>query len=413
MQNNSRLSTTSLLLTAMILAAAGMGFSAFRPGLGSGSGSGSGSSSPASVAPAEAAAATVEETSIRFAENLTIENPAESPGVTEITINEPWPGGSPIRYAVLQPGAQLRRNRSDYAAVVGAEPQRVISLVTPSIAHMADLGLLGRLVGVENPDYIYNREVLSQLNSGDVVRVGGGPELDMERIVALQPDLVFVSALGPDEAALRRLSSASIPVIVLSDWREQSPLGRAEWLKLFGAVFNRSAAAAELFAERAERYEQLQSLTTLLPDKDRPRIMANGPWQGSWPVPAADSYIARLFADAGGRYLWDDIPGAGSHFLDLESILARAADAEYWFNLNHDWNSRADVVRADARLTRFGAYQTGRMYHHNARVRNSSANDFWESGAGRPDLVLADLVHIMHPDLLPDHSPVYYQKLEP
>jgi len=407
MQNNPRLSTTSLLLTAMILAAAGMGFSTFRPGLRSGP------VEPSSIAASEQAVASVEAAEIRYAENLSIEHPADRPGVTEITIKEPWPGAAPVRYAVLQPGAELGGARMEYAAVVDAEPQRVISLVTPSIAHMGDLGLLERLVGVETADYIYNSEVLTRLESGDVVRVGGGPELDLERVVALQPDLVFVSALGPDEAALRRLSSAGIPVVLLSDWREQCPLGRAEWLKLFGALFNRNQKAEEIFAERAERYEQLQALSALLPDNQRPSIMANGPWQGSWPTPAGDSYIARLFGDAGGSYLWADIPGTGSHFIDLESVLARAAQAEYWLNLNHDWNTAADVLQADPRLARFQAYQTGRMYHHNARVRDSGANDFWESGAGRPDLVLADLVHIMHPDLLPEHSPVYYQKLEP
>lgn len=407
MQNNSRLSTTSLLLTAMILAAAGMGIASFRPGIGSGS------EEPSSAVVREETVASIETAEILYAENLSIEHPPDRPGVTEITINEPWPGATPVRYAVLHPGAELGSEPTEYTAVVVAEPQRIISLVTPSIAHMADLALLDRIVGVENPDYIYNRKVLTRLQSGDIIRVGGGPELDMERVVALQPDLVFVSALGPDEAALRRLSSAGIPVVLLSDWREQSPLGRAEWLKLFGAIFDRNQEAEALFSERVEQYEQLQALADLLPDNQRPSIMANGPWQGSWPTPAGDSYIARLFADAGGSYLWDDIPGTGSHFLDLESVLARAAQAEYWFNLNYDWSTKADVLQADPRLARFRAFQTGRMYHHNARVRDSGANDFWESGAGRPDVVLADIVHILHPDLLPEHSPVYYQRLEP
>ena len=407
MQNNVRPTRTTLLLTAVILAAAGIAFWAVYTDTGTGSASSSSSTSQ----PVQHAVSS-NATHMRYAENLSIEHPADRPGVTEITIHEPWPGAAPIRYAVLQPGARLPAGEREYAAVVGAEPERIISLVTPSIAHMADLGLLGSLVGVENPDYIYSSDVLTRLESGDVVRVGGGPELDMERVVALQPDLVFVSALGPDEAALRRLNSAGIPVVLLSDWREHSPLGRAEWLKLFGAVFNRNEQAEEIFAGRAERYEELRLLTTQLPDEERPSIMANGPWQGSWPTPAGDSYIARLFDDAGGTYLWEDIPGTGSHFIDLESVLARAADAEYWFNLNYDWNSRADVLKADPRLARFQPYQTRSMYHYNARVRDSGANDFWESGAGRPDLVLADLVHIMHPDLLPDHSLVYYRKLE-
>ena len=118
-----------------------------------------------------------------------------------------------------------------------------------------------------------------------------------------------------------------------------------------------------------------------------------------------------MFADAGADYLWADRPGTGSIFLDLEAVLQRGASADYWFNLNFGWRAKSDVEALDPRLTAFRPYRIDRMYHYIGRVRPWGANDFWESGAARPDLVLSDLVHIMHPNCFPDHDPVYYRRL--
>ena len=343
---------------------------------------------------------------LRHATNLQI---APISGGVEIAIPEPWAGGAPIRYAVMT-GAH-EPDAGGHQAVIRATPQRVVVMATPVIAHLRDLGLLDALVAVDNGDYIFDETVRRRIADGRVSVVGGGAELDLERLVALRPDLVLLSALGPDDAAVRRFQAVGVPVVVVADWREQTPLGRAEWILVLGSLFGRMDEAEAIFAERERDYLRLRDIASEVSPADRPRVMANGPWQGSWPVPAGDSYMARLFADAGGRYLWDDLSGAGSHFLDLESVLDRAGDADVWVNLNFDWRTRADVLRTDSRLALFRPFAAGRMYHHDLRVNAAGASDFWESGATRPDLVLADLVSIVHPDLLPDHERVFYRRL--
>ncbi|MEX2444298.1 MAG: ABC transporter substrate-binding protein [Alkalispirochaeta sp.] len=337
---------------------------------------------------------------------------AREHGVT-VTISNAWDGAPELTYALVLPGASEPSpdTRDSLEAVVELPVRRIASLATPALAHLADLGALDRVVAVDNLQYVYSRRVLEAAEAGRIVEVGSGAELNLERLIAAEPDVVIASAYGTDDPTVARIQATGIPVIVYADWREHDPLARAEWITLFGVLVERSDRAEGVFAERRRRYRELAELVEES-IADRPTIMANAPWQGSWPVPAGDSYVARLFADAGGDYLWADRSGTGSRFLDLESVLSRAAEADFWINLNMGWTGRDDVREADPRLAAFAPYQSRRMYHHNARVRPSGANDFWESGATRPDLVLADLVHILHPDLLPDHDLTYYRRLD-
>ena len=338
---------------------------------------------------------------------------------TTVTVRNAWPDAPDLTYVLVprrstQPMPVIQASDG---TVIRTPVRRVVSLSTPNIPFLRDLGVLDTLVAVDTGDYVYDADVLERIAAGDVRSVGTGASLDLERVIELAPDVVLVSALGPDDPAVTRLRGAGVPVLVVADWRESTPLGRAEWLRLFGALFERDARAAEIFRERADRYTEIRDrVTRRVPSDQRPTVFANGPWQGQWPVPAGDSYMARLFADAGAQYLWAHTEGTGSIFLDLEAVLARALTADYWINLNYDWTNMADVRRADRRLTTFAAYRAGRLYHYIRRVRPSGANDFWETGVGRPDLVLADLVAILHADdpaILPDHEPVFYQRIGP
>jgi iron complex transport system substrate-binding protein len=309
-----------------------------------------------------------------FSSSLSIDEECEP--LTVVTVEDSWPGSGPRRYALVPSGVSAPDQSSDptsnstgFDAVISVPVRRLISLSSTVIPHIRDLGMLDRLVGVDTAQYIYDDEVHRRIADGAVAEVGAAESLNMERIVAARPDLVVTSAVGADDPTLQRLESAGIPVLVLGDWREQSPLGRAEWIRLFGALFGRSDRADELFRERAERYRQLAALAAEVPEDDRPTVLANAPWQGTWPVPGGDSYVAALFADAGGRYLWADTSGSGSRFLDLEAVLQRAVEAEYWFNLNYGWQSRQDAVNLDQRLALFRAYRTERMYHYTRRVK--------------------------------------------
>ncbi|SIQ36095.1 iron complex transport system substrate-binding protein [Alkalispirochaeta americana] len=334
----------------------------------------------------------------------------------EVRISNAWPGAPDLIYFLVPRGTDPGNIDGPPGTVIAVPPRRVVSLSTPNIPFIRDLGELSSLVGVDTADYVYDETVRQALEQGTVRTTGAGAQLDLERLLALRPDVVLLSAYSPDDPALRRLEGAGVPSMVIADWREPTPLGRAEWLRLFGALYGKEALAEELFSHRARRYHDLARRTDqAIRQGARPEVFANAPWQGQWPVPAGESYLAMLFADAGARYLWADTRGAGSLFLDLEAVLARARDADVWMHLNATWSSPEDIRREDPRLTLFRAFREGRVYHHDRRQRSRGANDFWETGVGRPDLLLEDLVTIFHPqaDLVPGHQLRFYRSIFP
>lgn len=358
------------------------------------------------------APANAETESIRYAASLTLSRQGDR---TVVTISNAWDGAPPLRYLLLKRGSEedLTEERREYDGVIEVPLRRIASLATPAIAHLADLESLDRIVAVDDADYVYNSRIRRRIREGDIPEVGSGSSLNVERLLLTEPELVILSALGPDDPTVRRLESVGISVLPLADWREQSPLGRAEWVKLFGELLEKEAEADSIFEPRASRYLELEAMVSSDSSGSDPTVLTNAPWQGSWPVPAGRSYVARLIDAAGGEYLWAEREGTGSVFLDFESVLARGAEADVWINLNQGWKRRADALETDPRLAAFAPFRNNRMYHHNRRLRPSGANDFWESGATRPDLVLADLIRILHPELLPNHDMIYYNRLEP
>lgn len=331
------------------------------------------------------------------------------------TVHEAWSGADNLTYALVPQGAP-RPAAEQYDAIIPVPVRRIVSMATTNIPHLTDLGAAHTLVAVDNGDYIYDEEIRQRIQSGEIREVGSGGSVNVERIIALNPDVVLITVFGPDDPLQRQLQQAGIPTLVVADWREATPLGRAEWVKLFAALLGRSTQGDQLFQERRDRYIHLQeSVAQALHNGtlQAPRIMANAPWQGQWPVPGGDSYMARLFADAGGDYIWRDTNGAGSLFLDFEAVVSRALDADVWLHLNVDWFSRDDIRRADQRLTAFAPYQKNTIFHYTRRVRRSGANDFWERGLAQPDQILADLVWILHgPEKAGIDEPYFYNRIQ-
>lgn len=335
----------------------------------------------------------------------------EAEGTTRIlTIERPWPGGAPLRYALIEGGTGESPDLPEVDGVIETPVRTVVSLSSTYIAHLETLDLLDRIVAVDRRSSIYSGRVRRLIDEGKVEEVGVAERLEVETVIDLSPELVITPALGREDVTLRALDRAGVPALVNADWLETTPLGRAEWVKLFGLLFGREEEATSRFEEVRRGYQE--TLDRLADGQRGPKVLVNAPYNGSWALPAGESYMARLLADAGADYPWSETPGTGSIFLDLEEVFARAADAEVWVNLGFGWRTPRDVVSADPRLASFAPYRSGRMYHYNRRVREDGANDFWESGAARPDRILADLGRIFHPDLISDHEFHYYRPLE-
>lgn len=286
--------------------------------------------------------------------------------------------------------------------------RRVITMTTTNLPHLEGIGALEALVGISGGAYACHPEVRARLAAGSLRELGEESALDAEAALDLRPDLVFAFAVaGWTNPALQKLEEAGLPVVLEAAYMEESPLGRAEWIRFTAEFFGRGRAADSLFAHVDSAYSALAALARGA--ATRPTVVVNAPRGGLWWIPGGRSYVARFLADAGADYLWADDTTRGSLNLDLEAVLARAGSADFWLNPG-DSRSRAEALRHDPRHGLFKSFREGRVWNNDA-ARCGAGNEFFEKGSTRPDWVLADLIAIFHPELLPGHRFRWYRRL--
>ncbi len=331
-----------------------------------------------------------------------------------VTVTLPDSETPPFTYLLVQCGTP-RPEDFDDAVTLEVPVRSIVTTSTTELPHLVDLDLLDALAGHDELDYVSSPEVRRKAERGELAEVGRDSRLNFELLLALDPDLVLAASIGSHELGIfTRLQESGIDVAHVPSFLEATPLGRAEWILFTALFFNREAQAAELFADVAERYAELQARGAAL--EHRPTVLVGGPLGDIWYVPGGRSFLAQLIADAGGAYLWADEPRAGSLPLALESVYERAVAAEYWIHPNV-MASLAEIERVDERLATLGPFVGRRVFSNDARLNDRGGqgvggNDYWETGTARPDLVLADLLKIFHPELVPEHELVYHRRLD-
>lgn len=286
--------------------------------------------------------------------------------------------------------------------------KKVVVLETIYIGFLESLKQLDTIVGAATADYIINPTIRQRIEQGSVQKIQTAGTLNIERLLLLDPDVIFVSV--PSEPTLdisAQLARAGLPAIVTAEYREGHPLARAEWIQFIAAFFDATEEAGFIFDAIAERYESLLEKVDGL--QTRPEVFCGAPYSGIWHMARGDSYIAQLIEDAGGNYLWSDVKGASAIPLDFERVFLKAANADIWLNPGF-YNSRNSLFAADRRFVKFRAAQEN-TYNHTRQQAAGIGNPIWESGILRPDDVLADLIKIFHPERMPDHEFVYYEQL--
>jgi iron complex transport system substrate-binding protein len=325
-----------------------------------------------------------------------------------VTVHNPWPRASrSLKYLLVQRGTPRPTGYRD-SVVIEIPVEHVVTLSTTYLAYMDMLGVTDYIIGHDDFKYVCTPSVREKIEEGLISEVGEGSRANVELIIEMEPDLIMTFHTGNEQDAYPKLIEAGLPVIINAEYLEKQPLAMAEWIKFIALFFNKEGEAEELFSEIAFQYHQLSGQAASV--GQRPTVLLGAPFQGTWWMAGGGSYSARLLEHAGAEYLWKDNNDTGAIPLDIESVYVRAADADFWLNTG-TWETRNDALEHDLRFTEFRAYREGNMYNNNRRTNGLGGNDFWESGRANPHKVLADLVAIFHPELLPDHEYVYYKKL--
>ncbi len=297
------------------------------------------------------------------------------------------------------------------AVLIDTPVQRVICVSTNHAAGLVKLGLLNRIAGMTNTELTYDSSITAAVKAGRIVNLGSN-ELNYEKLVALAPSFVITSGGfdGGDKMKIK-FESLHIKSVLNLDYLEQDPLARAEWLKFTAAFFDEEYTADSIFNTMEKNYIALKEKAQSVASK--PTVFCNLPFKEVWYMPCGENYIGLMFKDAGADFLWKDVPATNglNLSLDYEAVYNKAANADYWINTGLA-GSLSDIKSADKKNTLFKAYKTGNVYNGDKRRTAQGGIDYWESATFNPNLVLADLIHILHPELLPNHELYYYRKLK-
>ena len=325
-----------------------------------------------------------------------------------VTIRPAWrEDASGYKYLLVPRGKDVAETHPAIQTIT-VPVQRVAALSTTHLAYIDVAEKTESLVALSGFKHVNTPSVRLLIDQGKLAEVGHSSRLSIETLMDLSPDLILTAGSGSIHDIHPKLLEAELPAVLIVDHLENNALARCEWIKLMALFFGTEGHAEKLFGEIERSYKRLTEMTAGL--QKRPTVIRGAPFRGQWWVGRADSFVAALIRDAGGEHLWPDIPGVGSVPMDVEAVYERALKADFWLD-PVGWTTLDQAASADPRLADIQALAKGRVYNNNKRLNRWGGNDYWESGMLRPDVILEDMISMLHPDLLPDRELVYYRHL--
>ena len=324
---------------------------------------------------------------------------------TLIQVFNPWQGAKDVEmsYFISRNGEQAPAGFTGPTIPAGAK--QIVCMSSSYIAMLDALGQADRIVAVSGIDYVSNPYIIAHKDSIKDM----GPEMNYELLLGLKPDVVLLYGIGDAQTAVTdKLKELSIPYMYVGEYLEESPLGKAEWMVALSELTDSREKGIEIFSEIPKRYQTLKDLTASV--EQRPTVMFNTPWNDSWIMPSTKSYMAQLVNDAGADYIYKENTSNSSAPIGLETAYGLIQKADYWSNVG--MASTLDELKAvNPKFTDAKSVREKTAYNNNLRLTATGGNEYWESAVIRPDIVLRDLIHIFHPELVSD-SLYYYRHLE-
>ena len=288
----------------------------------------------------------------------------------------------------------------------------VNKLVVTSTTHIPMLELLNsedKLVGFPHSKYISSEKTRKRIDEGHVTELGTEQSMNTEKLMDLQPELVVGFSLHPNSKLYENIKKTGIPVVFNGEWLEETPLGRAEWIKFFGALLNKEKEADSIFNAIEKSYLKAKEIAKN--NKKNPTILSGSMFKDIWNVPGGDSFIATFFKDAHLNYLWKETTGTGSLQLSFESVLDTAKKADYWIGCGL-YETKEQLISANKHYKEFEALHSENIYTIGTKKGKTGGLIYFELAPIRPDLVLKDMIKITNPNLLPNYKLSFFEKMK-
>nr|WP_297788319.1 ABC transporter substrate-binding protein [uncultured Allomuricauda sp.] len=345
---------------------------------------------------------------IKYATGFNVEKEGD---FTVIEITAAWPGADSFKY-VLVPKEKLPSvtfPKGEYDAIIGTPVEKIVLTSTTHIEPIKQLGQLNSIVGFPNTDYISSPEARERVESGNIKNLGMNDVLNTEMVLMVNPELIIGFSINEENKAYDVIERVGIPIVYNGDWVEQTPLGKAEWIKFFAPFFGKEKLGDSIFTEIESSYKNATALAKKATSK--PTVLTGGLYKDVWYVAGGESWMAKFLNDANADYLWSNTKETGSIGLSLESVLDKAQNAEFWFNPSGH-TTYSELGEANPHHQEFTAFTNKKVCSNAMDKGGKGGLIFYELAQHRPDIVLKDFIKILHPELLPEHELKFIKPLQ-
>ena len=344
-----------------------------------------------------------EEIAPRYAEGYQVRSTAE--GIRLVDIQNPQePKSTTYRFALVPRGSKLEAPEG--YTLIETPIKSCICITSLQLSNFIALDACEFVTGVTSTRHLFNEKMNRQIKEGRTAKIGIEGNFDSEVVMSMNPDVIFISPFK--RGGYEQMKEVHLPLVPHLGYKEMTPLGQAEWVKLIGLFVDKEQEAIQLFNGIEQRYLDLKAKAAKV--ENRPIVFSGEIRGGNWYAVGGKSFLALLFHDAGADYFLKDDPNSGGVTLDFETVYSQADEADYWRIMNsYDGQYSYDALKAsDARYADFRAFREKKVVYCNMTQR-----PYYERMPMEPDKVLADLIHVFHPDLLPaDYKPSYYDLLK-
>lgn len=346
------------------------------------------------------------ENTVKYAKGFSIEN---YDGYTIITVKNPWPKASKTYQYILKEKDGIVPDSLNSLMKINIPLKNIVVTSTTHIPSLEMLNEENSLVGFPNLDYISSDKVRTLIDAKKIKELGGNQSLNTEVLIDLQPEVIIGYGLDNNNTTLDNLQKSGLKVMLNGDWNEETPLGKAEWIKFFGALYGKQKEANEIF-DKIEK-DFLKTIEIAKMATSKPTILAGDMFEDKWYLPKGTSWGSQLLVHAQGDYLWAATSGTGSLSLSFETVLEKAKEADFWIT-SGQFSSLKQMTDANPHYKQFKAFQNKNVYSFTRKKGKTGGVLYYELAPNRPDLVLKDLVKILHPELLVGYEPFFFEKLK-
>ena len=345
-------------------------------------------------------------TTVSYAKGFSIKN---YNGFSVITVKSPWPKDTKTYRYILKEKNGIVPDSLKQNIIIAVPIKTIVVTSTTHIPSLEMLNEVNSLVGFPHCNYISSDKVRSRIEGGKVKELGNNHDLNTEVLLDLQPNVIIGYGIDNKNPTLDNLQKSGLKVMLNGDWNEETALGKAEWIKFFGALYGKQKQATALFKKIENEYLKTIEIAKLA--KTNPTILAGDMFEDRWYLPKGTSWGSLLLKQAKGNYLWQNTSGTGSLSLTFETVFEKAKSADVWIT-SGQFSSLKEMTDSNPHYTKFDAFKNKNVYSFSGKKGKTGGILYYELAPNRPDIVLKDLVKILHPELLPSYKPFFFEKLK-